>query len=157
MADSDVGRLEDLLATVMPLLAAHDDPHPGIPAGMTLPMAEAALLISLLTDGNGTQQQLADRLRLDKSRVSRLCAALERKRLITRERDDANRRTVQVRITEAGSAAAGRLRRGWRERHERLLAALAPDERQALLTGLAAIARELPALARPGPGGPAVS
>lgn len=143
MADSDVGRLEDLLATVMPLLAARDDPHPG----MTLPMAEAALLVSLLTAGNGTQQQLADRLRLDKSRVSRLCAALERKRLITRERDDANRRTVQVRITEAGSAAAGGLRRGWRERHERLLAALAPDERQALLTGLAAVARELPALA----------
>src|SRR5919197_3800564 len=39
-----------------------------------------------------TQQQLAERLRLEKSTVSRLTAALERRRLITRTRDPANRR-----------------------------------------------------------------
>jgi DNA-binding MarR family transcriptional regulator len=146
--DEDAELLEALLATVMPLLAVHGDDH----GGAALPAAEGALLMSLQAVGEATQQQLADRLRVDKSRVSRLCSALERKHLITRERDPANRRNVRVRITASGQAAAVSLRRHWRERHEQVLAAISPDERRALLTGLAAVARELPALAPPGRG-----
>jgi len=146
--DLDAELLETLLATVMPLLAVHGDDH----AGTALPTAEGALLMSLQAVGEATQQQLADRLRVDKSRVSRLCSALERKHLITRERDQANRRNVRVAITSSGTTAAVSLRRHWRERHEQVLAAITPDERRALLTGLAAVARELPGLAPPGPG-----
>jgi DNA-binding MarR family transcriptional regulator len=144
--DPDAELLETLLATVLPLLAMHGDD----PAGPALPAAEGALLMSLQAVAGATQQQLADRLRVDKSRVSRLCSALERKHLITRERDPANRRTVRVRITSSGAAAAARLHGHWRERHSQVLAAITPDERRALLTGLAAVARELPALALAG-------
>lgn len=144
--DTDVDLLEPLLAKVMRLQAAHVDAPGNDSAGMALPMAEGALLIDLLAAGDVTQQQLADRLHLDKSRVSRLCAALERKHLLTRERDDNNRRNLRVQITPSGLAAARRLRQRWRERHERMLAAMTPDERQALVVGLAALARELAAL-----------
>jgi DNA-binding MarR family transcriptional regulator len=92
-----------------------------------------------------TQQHLADRVRVDKSRVSRLCAALERKHLLARHRDERNRRNLRVRLTASGVAAATLLRQTWRERHARMLAAMTPDERRALLLGLGALARELAA------------
>lgn len=146
MPDPESDRLESLLATVLPLLAVHGESRTAGPSAPALPIAEAALLITLLDIGEVTQQQLADRLHLDKSRVSRLCLALERKRLVIRERDQANRRNLLVNINDAGTAAALRLRQQWREWHEQVLAAITPSERHALLTGLAALARELPAL-----------
>jgi DNA-binding MarR family transcriptional regulator len=140
--DPDADLLETLLATVMRLQAAHGDEAS---SGTALPMAEAVLLTGLLTAGEATQQQLADRLHLDKSRVSRLCSALERKGLLARERDEANRRNLRVQITPGGTAAAVRLREHWRDRHQRLLAAMTSDERDALLIGLTALVRELTA------------
>ena len=93
-----------------------------------------------------------------KSRVSRLCSALERKHLVTRDREPANRRNLRLKATDAGMAAAAGIRQHWGEWHEQILAAITPAERRALLTGLAALARELPALHRRqadhgGPGG----
>jgi hypothetical protein len=53
--------------------------------------------------------------------------------------------TSASRITGSRAAVATRLRQTWHERHERLLAAMTPDERRALLLGLGALARELAA------------
>lgn len=154
MPDPDADQLESLLATVLPLLAVHGDARAAGPAGAALPIAEAVLLIALLDSGEVTQQQLADRLHLDKSRVSRLCSALERKRLVARERDQDNRRNLHVKISDTGRAAAVGMRQQWRGWHEQVLAAITPGERHALLTGLAALARELPGLhQRRGPAG----
>jgi DNA-binding MarR family transcriptional regulator len=105
--------------------------------------------------GGVTQQQVADRLSIDKSRVSRLCAALERKDLIARERDASDRRNLRLCLTESGERAAARLRQAWRAYHDRMLAAMTLSERRALLVGLTAFARELAAahaeqLGRPG-------
>ncbi len=141
--DSDAELLETLLTKVMRLHAIHGDAPVGDLAGPALSMAEGVLLVELLATGEVTQQQVADRLSLDKSRVSRLCSALERKHLLARQRDDSNRRNLRVRITASGAAAATRLRQTWHQRHERMLAAMTPDERRALLLGLGALAREL--------------
>ncbi len=146
MPEPDADALEPLLAKVMRLLAMHGDTSAAGPAGPAVSMAEGALLIDLLAAGEATQQQIADRLHLDKSRVSRLCSALEGKHMVARERDEANRRNLRVRITQSGTVTALRLRQSWRERHERMLGAMAPDERQALVVGLTALARELGAL-----------
>jgi DNA-binding MarR family transcriptional regulator len=143
MPKADAEPLETLLAKATRLVAMHGDASAGEHAGTAVSMTEGLLLIELLAAGEVTQQQLADRLRLDKSRISRLCAALERKRLLARERDESNRRNLHLRLTPSGTATAGRLRQTWRERHERVLAAMTPDERQALLLGLGALAREL--------------
>lgn len=144
--DPDAELLEDLLSKVMHLHALHGEAPAGELAGTALSTAEGVLLAELLATGEVTQQQLADRLRVDKSRVSRLCAALERKQLLARDRDARNRRNLRVRLTASGAAAATRLRRAWRERHARMLAGMTPDERRALLRGLGALTRELAAL-----------
>jgi len=143
--NSDAEQLEALLTKVMRLQAVHGDAPVGELAGTALSMAEGVLLIELLAAGEVTQQHLADRLHVDKSRVSRLCAALERNHLLTRHRDPQNRRNLRLRLTLSGTAAATRLRQTWRERHARMLAAMTPKERRALLLGLGALARELAA------------
>ncbi len=145
--DADAELLETLLTKVLRLAAVHgtgDAPVDDL-AGPALSVAEGVLLVEVLATGEATQQQLADQLRLDKSRVSRLCSMLERKHLLARQRDARNRRNLRVRITPSGAAAATRLRQSWHERHERVLAAMTPDERRALLLGLGALARELAA------------
>lgn len=145
MPDSNAELLEALLSKVMRLQAVHGDAPVGDLAGAALSVAEGVLLTELLATGEVTQQQLADRLRVDKSRVSRLCSALERKHLLARHRDERNRRNLRVRLTPSGAAAATRLRQAWHQRHQRMLAAMTPDERRALLLGLGALARELAA------------
>jgi DNA-binding MarR family transcriptional regulator len=143
--DSDAERLEALLGKVMRLVAMHGDAPVEDGTGVAVTVTEGVLLVELLAASELTQQQLAHQLDLDKSRVSRLCSALERKRLVTRQRDEHNRRNLRVKITDSGAAAATRLRQGWRERHEQMLAAMTPREQRALLLGLSALARELTA------------
>ncbi|WP_160148919.1 MarR family winged helix-turn-helix transcriptional regulator [Amycolatopsis alkalitolerans] len=140
--------LESLLTRVMRLVATQGE-QPANEGGTTLTTTEGVVLIELLGAGEVTQQQLSGQLRLDKSRVSRLCSALERKHLVTRHRDEHNRRHLLVRITRHGTAAATRLRRTWQERHERMLGAMTAEERHALLLGLRALHRELDAVHGP--------
>lgn len=143
--DSDAELLETLLARVMRLVSVHlDAPVSGV-AGTALSAAEGSLLVELRAVGEVTQQQMADRLSVDKSRVSRLCAALERKDLLARERDASDRRNLRLCLTESGERAATSLRQAWRAYHDRMLAAMTPGERKALLVGLTAFARELAA------------
>jgi DNA-binding MarR family transcriptional regulator len=137
--------LEVVLARVMRLVSVHLSEPVSDLAGTALSAAEGSLLVELLAAGKVTQQQIADRLSIDKSRVSRLCAALERKQLLSRERDQNNRRNLNVRVTGSGQEAASRLRQAWRAYHERMLAAMTPAERHALLVGLTAFSRELAA------------
>jgi DNA-binding MarR family transcriptional regulator len=144
--DSDAELLETLLARVMRLVSVHLDAPVSDVAGTALSAAEGSLLVELRAVGEVTQQQMADRLSIDKSRVSRLCATLERKDLLARERDPSDRRSLRLCLTDAGEKAAARLRRAWRAYHDRMLAAMTPSERRALLVGLTAFARELAAV-----------
>ena len=143
MPDSEAELLETLLARVMRLVSVHLDAPVSDLAGTALSAAEGSLLVELRAAGGITQQQLADRLSIDKSRVSRLCAALERKDLLARERDPSDRRNLRLCLTESGEKAAARLRQAWHAYHDRMLAAMTPSERRALLVGLTAFAREL--------------
>ena len=68
---------------------------------------------------------------------------LERRGWITRERTPSNRRFYQLRLTETGLAVAEQLGSELRARHEQLLDALTPAERDALVVGLAGLVRAL--------------
>lgn len=146
MPDSEAELLETLLARIMRLVSVHLDAPVSDIAGTALSAAEGSFLVELRAAGEVTQQLMADRLSIDKSRVSRLCAALERKSLLARERDASDRRILRLCLTESGEKAAMRLRRAWRAYHERMLGAMTPGERQALLAGLTAFQRELAAV-----------
>lgn len=145
MPDTDAELLETLLARVMRLVSVHLDAPISDVAGASVSAAEGSLLVELRAVGDVTQQQMAERLSVDKSRVSRLCAALERKGLLARERDASDRRNLRLCLTDSGEKAAARLRQAWQAYHDRMLVAMTPSERRALLVGLTAFARELAA------------
>ena len=81
----------------------------------------AAYAIHELDHGDGlSQQELAERLMLEKSTVSRMVADLERKGLIERERDPANRRVYRLRLTDEGRAFHVRVAAGYGAQYHRV-------------------------------------
>ncbi|HEY2956692.1 MAG TPA: MarR family transcriptional regulator [Actinomycetota bacterium] len=111
--------------------------------GSAVSVSEGFALAELARDAPLTQRALAERLRLEKSTVSRLVAGLERRGLVARERDPRNRRSYRLHLTRCGHAAAAGLAATYHRRHLELLAAMTPAERDALAVGLAALARVL--------------
>ncbi|HEX6676596.1 MAG TPA: MarR family transcriptional regulator [Actinomycetes bacterium] len=115
-------------------------PDPALPEA-PVSVSEGLALAELAHQAPLSQQELADRLQLEKSSVSRLIANLEVRGLVSRQRDPANRRWFQVTLTDRGRATATQLIARFHQRHQRLFAALRPSERQALATGLTALVR----------------
>jgi DNA-binding MarR family transcriptional regulator len=110
-------------------------------AGMRISLSETFALAELDDSGTLSQQELADRLGLEKSTVSRLAAGLEHRGWLSRERDPANRRFYRLRLTEQGKHAAQRVGAHFRSYHAALFEALTPDERTALELGLTGLIR----------------
>jgi DNA-binding MarR family transcriptional regulator len=132
-------RLHELLVELVRVITAwHVDPGE---VGAGLSLSQIMALHALDVDPPPSQQDLVSRLRLEKSSVSRLVADLERRGLVTRERDADNRRLYQLRITAAGRAAHADLRSTFHQHYQRLSALLTGRERTALVTGLAAFLR----------------
>lgn len=102
----------------------------------------AAYAIHELDHGDGlSQQELAKRLMLEKSTVSRMVADLERKGLVERQRDPANRRVYRLGLTDEGRAFHVRVAAGYGAQYQQWTAAMTPAEREALLVGLPALIR----------------
>ena len=135
LPDDELHRLLRRLVRVAGLLEPHD--HDGVRASAS----EVFALGELAEDGPLSQQQLGDRLGLEKSTVSRLAAGLEQRGWLERVRDPANRRFYQLRLTPAGTEAADRIGRYIAGRHHHLLEELTEEERRGLLLGLAGVLR----------------
>jgi DNA-binding MarR family transcriptional regulator len=133
--------LHDLL---MELVRLASSLHPDQTAnGPSLPLSQAFALHELDTGEALSQGDLARRLRLEKSTVSRLVAELEREGLLVRERDPGNRRYYRLRLTDRGRAAHARMAADFHHRHERLVSGMTEAERAALVAGLPALIRVL--------------
>jgi DNA-binding MarR family transcriptional regulator len=104
-------------------------------------MSQAFAVHELDTDRPLSHSDLAARLRLEKSSVSRLVAELERKGLLVRERDPGNRRLYRLRLTAAGRALHRRMAAEMHAQYMRWAAAMTRAERHALLIGLPALVR----------------
>ena len=91
-------------------------------AGGSLPMFQ--VLTNLMGGRTPTQQELARALEIEGPTLTRHLDGFERAGLVTRTRDEADRRAVRVAITDAG-----------RERHAVLLQAVITFDRR-LRTGL---------------------
>jgi DNA-binding MarR family transcriptional regulator len=109
--------------------------------GISISLSEGFALMALNAKAPLSQQALAEQLQLDKSTVSRLIKSIEQKGWIKRVRDMDDTRVFQVHLTSEGQATAEGLVKEMTQRHERLLAALKPDEQAALAYGLAALIR----------------
>lgn len=88
-----------------------------------------------------SQRDLAERLGLEKSTVSRMVTDLEHKGMIQRERDPANRRLYRLRITDEGRTVHKGMAATVHEQYVQLAEAMTPAEREALLVGLPALIR----------------
>lgn len=109
--------------------------------GFAISMSQAFAVHELDTDVPLSQRELADRLRLEKSTVSRMIADLERLGLIERERDPASRRTNRLRLTDEGRALHVRIAANYSEQFRHWAAGLSDTESAALLVGLPALIR----------------
>lgn len=110
-------------------------------AGMKVSLSEMMAVGELSEVDAMSQQELGLLLGLEKSTVSRLAVALERRGWIARERDPSNRRISRLQLTSAGRGVAELLGADLRARHQQLLEALSHAERDALAVGLAGLVR----------------
>ncbi|MBF8187175.1 MarR family transcriptional regulator [Nonomuraea sp. K274] len=117
--------------------------EPGAHEGLRVSFSELCALGELDEAGTLSQQDLAARLGLEKSTVSRLAAGLENKGWIGRDRDPANRRYHRLTLTPAGRAATEQIGRTFSDTHATLFDALTPAERAGLDLGLTGLIRAL--------------
>jgi len=89
-------------------------------------------VLALAADGGRSQRELAEYLRLDPSQVVALVDDLQRRGLVTRTPDPADRRANIVVATDEGRELCGKAACTAREADERLLRALDESERAQL-------------------------
>ena len=109
--------------------------------GLTVP--EWRVLATLGQLGRATATEIGRDSAMHKTKVSRAVAALQRRRWVTREADEADRRVEHLSLTSAGRAAHRRLAPKMLACEEALLGRLAPRERAELLKGLALLEKAL--------------
>jgi DNA-binding MarR family transcriptional regulator len=100
------------------------------PCGQPLPVSEAHAMVEVAREGRIRQVELARRLRLEKSTVSRLVANLVGRGWVDREAADGDGRGVLLVLTDAGATAAARQAEARRDRLTALLDRI-PDEQRA--------------------------
>jgi DNA-binding MarR family transcriptional regulator len=107
---------------------------------------QQAQLLTSVTPGALTHGELATRLHCDKTNVTGLVDRLERRALVTRRSDPADRRVTQVSLTDDGAELVGRFRSavtaavigrldGWPVERRRQLATLARGAIDAVTSG----------------------
>jgi len=117
------------------------EPHGPISEHASL--SEILALRELVESPGLAQNDLAARLGLEKSTVSRLVAGMEQRGWVSRQRDQSNRRFVRLSVTREGADVAHRIGKHLHDQHRALLAGLTPAELDALTLGLTALARVL--------------
>ena len=110
------------------------------PCGVPMPISHAHALIELRRTPEMTQQELAARLALSKSNVSRLVDRLAAAGRIRRKRDGCDGRACRVTLTEKGRRLADHLQERSLDRHRALMANLSPSRRAAVIEALRLLA-----------------
>lgn len=102
------------------------------PCGQPVPIAEAHALLELSKQDVLTQRELALRIKLQKSTVSRLVSNLEDRGWVDRRRNDVDGRARDVFLTAMGKEAAVDLATARQAKMDRILAKISDDRRQAV-------------------------
>lgn len=110
------------------------------PCGQPLPVSEAYALAEIARDGRLRQMELARRLRLEKSTVSRLVANLTARGWLQRSVPSDDGRGVLLELTDAGFAAAAVQADARRARLCGLLSRIPDNRRAAVVQALQTLA-----------------
>lgn len=111
------------------------------PAG--LEPRQFLVLRTIALEEGPSQQALARRLQIPKSRMVAIVDGLERRGLLERRRNPGDRRAHALHLTEEGQALARTAFRRAVEHEQRITSSLGADERRQLLDLLARIATDL--------------
>jgi DNA-binding MarR family transcriptional regulator len=130
---SSVDDLERRLVAFVRAFGLHQTER--TPCGEPISVSQAHALTELAAQPL-SQAELARRLRLDRSVVSRLADALEARGWLRRDRHPQDQRAVQLVLTDRGRAAADRLAGARRARLATLLDGVPPAERDNVLRAL---------------------
>lgn len=95
--------------------------------------SQKRILVVLSQSGAITQSELTERLGIQPGSASEVLGKLEAAGLITRAQSEADRRTTDVRLTEAGEAAAKEAYAQRMARNAQMFAFLSEQEKAALL------------------------
>jgi DNA-binding MarR family transcriptional regulator len=113
--------------------------------GQPVSVSEAHALMELAARDSLRPAELAQRLRLEKSTVSRMIRQLEHRAWVTREPDRTDGRAVRLRLTESGQTAAGKLARARAAKFDPLMHALPDDKRDQIIEGFRTLVEVLDA------------
>ncbi len=111
------------------------------PCGAPLPVSEAHALLELGRHGPLSATELAKRLQLEKSTVSRIVAKLEGRGWVQRIRHTGDGRVALLELTAAGHDAEVAIAEARRRRLATLLQRVPTAEREALLRALDTLVR----------------
>jgi DNA-binding MarR family transcriptional regulator len=106
------------------------------PCGRPVSVAEAHALMELSRGEPLVQKELASRLRLEKSTVSRLMGMLEGRGWVERSRSPEDGRALELRLTEAGKRTAEGIAEARRAKFARVLEAIPEEERESVLESM---------------------
>ncbi|MBX6749115.1 MAG: winged helix-turn-helix transcriptional regulator [Micromonosporaceae bacterium] len=115
-----------------------------------------ALFRALDQAGQPTQRELAQAIGITEATLTHHLTGLERRGLVTRYRDEQDRRVQRIQFTEAGRAAFAGMAAAAKDFDDRLRAALGPEGVASLLAELSALVAAVTPLDDGGPddGGP---
>ncbi len=106
------------------------------PCGRPVSVAEAHSLMELSRVETLVQKELASRLRLEKSTVSRLVGMLEGRGWVERSRSPEDGRALELRLTEAGRRTGEDIAEARRAKFARVLEAIPEEERESVLESM---------------------
>lgn len=109
------------------------------PCGQPVSVAEAHALMELAQREPLLQKELVSCLRLEKSTVSRLVGAMERRGWVERDRCPRDGRAIELRLTDAGQKAATNLAESRRAKFARVLEAIPEEERESIMQALSTL------------------
>lgn len=137
-ASADATAAQDALMRFVRNFGLHQPDH--TPCGQPLPVSEAHALTEIARQGQLRQIDLARRLKLQKSTVSRLVANLAGRGWVRRHIADDDGRGVLLELTDAGSATADRIAEARRQRFTAVLDRIPDDQRATVVRALQTLA-----------------
>ena len=133
MSNSELGLQEQLIALIRAFGLHRPDQTP---CGEPVAVAEAHALKELAQDAPLSQNDLAARLHLEKSTVSRLVGIMESRGWIARGRSAQDGRARELRLTDTGWQMTADLAEARRAKFARVFDAIPEAERAAVLESL---------------------
>ncbi|MGE5287030.1 MAG: MarR family winged helix-turn-helix transcriptional regulator [Micromonosporaceae bacterium] len=144
MAGTDPEARRDLAAMIAPLSRALVEAELPVLRSLGLTMWGYVVLLALDEQPLRTQAALAQSIGADKTRIIAVLDDLQQRGLIERQPDPADRRAHLLSLTAEGRHVRESAQAGIRQKEERLLSRLPPDDRRGFLRSLQALSRLAP-------------